>query len=70
MNNITTHLRPHFVSMDEEAHFGTFPCDCCGGRLAGDRFDVEVVGVNKESGKVEAFEAMTVCVDCFVKHAS
>jgi hypothetical protein len=55
--------------MDEDAHFGTFPCDCCDSRLAGDRFDAVQMGWNESANKLEQIECGTICVDCLMKTA-
>jgi hypothetical protein len=63
------HTNTHWVSMDEDAHFGTFPCDCCDSRLAGDRFDAVQMGWNESANKLEQIECGTICVDCLMKTA-
>jgi len=72
MNN-ENYIHPLLHSLHtvkDEAHFGKFPCECCGSRLAGDRYDCEALRHDdspKGNGIALLADTFAVCPDCVVK---
>ena len=55
----------HAVSIgDSEPSFSWMPCDSCGSRLGGDRFDAVALDDDKE------IYELSICVDCAMYHAN
>lgn len=70
MLHTTTHTRIHLVSTtDDTIAFSRTPCDCCGDRLGGERHEVEAVGLNVATRKVEVLDTLEVCTACLITHA-
>lgn len=52
-----------------DPHFSMSPCECCGSRLGGDRFDCEALALVQRDGRqtLHKLGEFAVCPDCVVK---
>ncbi len=48
-----------------DPHFSWSPCECCGDRLGGNRYDCEALAV--ENGVLVQLDNCSACPDCIVK---
>lgn len=69
MNDTKTHKHLQWFPEMDEQHFSWSPCDCCGSRLGGDRWDAKCFGVNLKTEKFEEVDSGSICIDCVMDGA-